>query len=408
MLNKLKKVYHFCLAWLGSVIYRNPSKDIFVLGVTGTKGKSTVIELINAIMESVGKRTAIISSVRFKIGAESRGNLTGMTMPGRFFIQKFLREAVDKECQYAFIEVTSQGVGQYRDCFINFNAGLLTNLQPEHIEAHGSFENYRSSKIKFFRNSGLYSSKRHKLFFINSAVKDKEMFAEAVAESGKVIFYDKKDLKKMKWKIKLLGNFNLENIAAAVSFARSQNIDWDIIKNTIENFDGVPGRLEFIQKYPFTVIIDYAHTPDSLEKVYETVRAYKEKENGRRLICVLGAAGGGRDVWKRPIMGQIASEYCDEIILTNEDPFDDDPYQIVEQIAAGVESCGRKDSCQIIIDRRAAIKKAVEISENGDVLIITGKGSEPFMHLDKGRRINWNERKIVREILNEKTIKVES
>src|SRR3989344_4054113 len=150
MLNNLRKIYHFSLAWIGSVIYKNPSWDIYVLGVTGTKGKSTVVEMINAIMEAAGKRTAIVSSVRFKIGSEIRENRTGMTMPGRFFIQKFLREAVDKDCQYAFIEVTSQGISQSRDRFINFDAGLITNLHPEHIESHGSFENYRRSKLSFF------------------------------------------------------------------------------------------------------------------------------------------------------------------------------------------------------------------------------------------------------------------
>ena len=236
MINKLRKIYHFSLAWVGSVIYRNPSKDIFVLGVTGTKGKSTVVEMINAIMEAAGKRTAIVSSVRFKVGSEIRENRTGMTMPGRFFIQRFLKEAVDKDCQYAFIEVTSQGVSQFRDRFINFDAGLITNLHPEHIEAHGSFENYRGSKISLFTNIGLHSEKKYKQFFINTGAKDHEMFADAASDFGKIIYYNKKDLEKMKWRIKLLGEFNLENIAAAISFCRSQNIDWDIIKNVIENW----------------------------------------------------------------------------------------------------------------------------------------------------------------------------
>ena len=314
MFGKLRRIYHFALAWLGSIIYRNPSKDIFVLGVTGTKGKSTVVELINAIMEGAGKRTAIISSVRFKIGADEKENRTGMTMPGRFFIQRFLRDAVNKDCQYAFIEVTSQGVLQFRDRFINFDNGLLTNLQPEHIEAHGSFENYRRSKINFFRNIGHFSGKANKAYFINSGARDNEMFADAVAGYGKTVFYNKSDLEKMKWKVKLLGDFNLENIAAAISFARSQGVDWETIKNVIENFDGVPGRLEFIQKVPFAIIIDYAHTPDSLEKVYQAVKKHiSSKKTKAKMICVLGCAGGGRDSWKRPVMGEIASRYCDEI-----------------------------------------------------------------------------------------------
>lgn len=407
MFNNLRKIYHFCLAWMGSVIYKNPSRDIFVLGVTGTKGKSTVVEMINAIMEAAGKRTAIVSSVRFKVGSEIKENRTGMTMPGRFFIQKFLREAADKDCQYAFIEVTSQGVSQFRDRFINFDAGLITNLHPEHIEAHGSFENYRGSKINFFTNIGLYSEKKHKQFFINTGAKDYEMFADAASDFGKIVFYNKKDLEKMKWRIKLLGEFNLENIAAAVSFCRSQNIDWDIIKNVIENFDGVPGRLEFVQKDPFSIIIDYAHTPDSLEKVYQAVKKnISSKRTKGKMICVLGCAGGGRDSWKRPVMGEIASKYCDEIVLTNEDPFDDDPEMIVEQIAGGVKNSSFNKKFKKIMDRKDAIREAIKMAKKNDVVIVTGKGSEPYMRLEKGKKISWSEREIIRGIVNELKIEI--
>ncbi|MHB9019857.1 MAG: Mur ligase family protein [Minisyncoccota bacterium] len=407
MVNNLRKIYHFYLAWIGSVIYKNPSKDIFVLGVTGTKGKSTVVEMINAVMEAAGKRTAIVSSVRFKVGSEIRENRTGMTMPGRFFIQKFLKEAVDKDCQYAFIEVTSQGVSQFRDRFINFDAGLITNLHPEHIEAHGSFENYRGSKINFFTNMGLYSEKKHKQFFINTGAKDYEMFADAASDFGKIIFYNKKDLEKMKWRIKLLGEFNLENIAAAVSFCRSQNIDWDIIKNVIENFDGVPGRLEFVQKDPFSIIIDYAHTPDSLEKVYQAVKKnISSKRTKGKMICVLGCAGGGRDSWKRPVMGEIASKYCDEIVLTNEDPFDDDPEMIIEQIAGGIKNSSYNKKFKNIIDRKDAIREAIKMAKKNDVVIVTGKGSEPYMRLEKGKKISWSEREIIRGIINELKIEI--
>lgn len=407
MFNKLKNFYHFCLAWIGSVIYKDPSRDIYVLGVTGTKGKSTVVEMINAIMEAAGKRTAIVSSVRFKVGSDRRENRTGMTMPGRFFIQKFLREAVDKDCQYAFIEVTSQGVSQSRDRFINFDAGLITNLHPEHIEAHGSFENYRRSKLNFFNHIGLYSQKKYKQFFINTGAKDYEMFADAASDLGKIVFYNKKDLEKMKWRIKLLGDFNLENIAAAVAFCRSQNVDWDIIKNVIENFDGVPGRLEFIQKDPFSIIIDYAHTPDSLEKVYQAVKKnIGSKRSKGRMICVLGCAGGGRDSWKRPVMGEIASKYCDEIVLTNEDPFDDDPNMIIEQIAKGVRSSSYNKRFKNILDRKDAIREAIKMAKKNDVVIVTGKGSEPYMRLENGKKISWSEREIIRGIINELKIEI--
>lgn len=407
MINKFKKIYHFCLAWLGSVIYRNPSKEIFVLGVTGTKGKSTVVELINAIMEAVGKRTAVVSSVRFKVGTENKENRTGMTMPGRFFIQKFLREAVDNDCKYAFVEVTSQGIAQYRDRFINFDAGLLTNLQPEHIEAHGSFENYRESKLNFFKNIGLFSSKAHKAFFINSDARDNEMFSEVVVGFGRTIYYNKKDLEKLKCKIKLLGDFNLENIVAAIAFARSQNVDWETIKNVIENFDGVPGRLEFVQKEPFAIIIDYAHTPDSLEKVYQAVKKNISSKRAKgKMICVLGCAGGGRDSWKRPVMGEIASRYCDGIVLTNEDPFDDDPEMIMGEIAEGIAQSSYNKKFKKILDRRDAIREAIKTAKKNDAVIVTGKGSEPYMRLQKGKKIPWSEREIIKTVINQLKIEI--
>ncbi|MDO8429985.1 MAG: UDP-N-acetylmuramyl-tripeptide synthetase [bacterium] len=402
---RLRSLYHYLLAWLGSLIYRNPSKEIFVLGVTGTKGKSTVLELINAILEAAGKKTALISSVRLKVDNFNRPNLTGMTMPGRFFIQRFMREAVEKDCDYILIEVTSQGILQHRHKFIDFNSALFTNLEAEHIEAHGSFENYRKSKSSFFENVAHNSHKNPKLFFINKDAKDHDYFFQVIKGFGHYLPYSRKDVSKIKIKTKLLGEFNLENIAAAVAFARARNIDWDTIKNSIESFDGVPGRLEFIQKIPFSVIIDYAHTPDSLEKVYQTLKSKKSKAGSQRLLCVLGAAGGGRDMWKRPVMGEIAAKYCDQIILTNEDPFDEDPGEILNQIEAGIMGDGRK-KVKKILDRKEAIRAAIKIAKKDDTVIITGKGSEPFMRVAGGKKISWNEREIVMKILNNERIEI--
>jgi len=399
----LRSIYHYLLAWLGNKIYRKPSEKLFVIGVTGTKGKSTVMELINAILEAAGRKTAIISSVRFKNDLLSVGNLTGMTMPGRFFIQRFLSEAANNGCHYAIIEVTSQGVLQHRHRFIEFDAAILTNLEPEHIEAHGSYENYRDSKIKFFRDVADYSGKDKINFFLNADARDKDYFIKAVAGRGKLILYQKEDVRKFKIKTKLLGEFNLENISAAIAFARSQSIDWETIRSAVENFAGVPGRLEFVQKIPFSVIIDYAHTPGSLEKVYQTLRKLVVRNKQQKLICVLGSAGGGRDVWKRPVMGGIAAKYCDQIILTNEDPFDENPEEILNQMESGI---AEKKSIQKIIDRKAAIKKAIQSAKKGDVVIITGKGSEPYLRVAGGKRIPWNEREIALKILNNERIEI--
>jgi len=403
----LRLTYHYLLAWLGSRFYKHPSRKLFVIGVTGTKGKSTVIELINAILETAGKKTAVISSVRFKNDILSLRNLTGMTMPGRFLLQKLLFEAVQNSCEYAIMEVTSQGILQYRHRFIDFDAAVLTNLEPEHIEAHGSYENYRDSKVRFFGDMAKYSNKSKKYFFINNDARDKEYFIKIIEGVGKIIFYQKEDAKKFKIRTKLLGEFNLENISAAIALARLQNIDWEIIREAIEKFNGVPGRLEFVQKIPFSVIIDYAHTPDSLEKVYKTLKGQRSQVKGHRLICVLGAAGGGRDVWKRPIMGEIASKYCDQIILTNEDPFDEDPSQILSQIKSGIiKTQFPLSKVSEIIDRKAAIRKAMQSAEKGDTVIITGKGSEPYLRGANGKLIPWNEREIALKILNNERIEI--
>ena len=403
MLNYLKNIYHYVLAWVGSVLYWFPSREIFVLGVTGTKGKSTTVELINEILEAAGKKTAMISSLRFKIGDQSIKNLSSNTMPGRFFIQRKLRQAVNAGCKYFLMEVTSQGIAQHRHRFIDFDAALYTNVKPEHIEAHGSFENYRDAKVSFFDYVAHHSKKPAKLFFVNEDDSSKSYFVHAVNGSGRVVYFSRnnfieKEMDKMKIADWFLNNFNLENAAAAAAFAKARDIDWQVIKKVLSKFDGIPGRLEEIQNHPFRVMIDYAHTPDSLEKVYEALSA------SQKLICVLGAAGGGRDKWKRPVMGKIAAEYCKAIVLTNEDPYDENPETILKEIESGFSQIPNP-KFQIlknywkILDRKEAIKKAISLAKAGDIVIITGKGSESWLHMAGGKKIAWDEKRVVEEIL---------
>ena len=408
--NAAKRVYHFVLAGLGAIIYRHPSRKLFVVGVTGTKGKSTTIELINAALEAAGWRTALSSSVRIKIADDSRVNDSGNTMSGRFFLQSFLHKAAKAGCRYALVEVTSEGARQYRHRFIDFDAAVFTNLHPEHIESHGSFEKYREAKLNFFRDVAKFSKKSPKRFFINSEDENAKYFMEA--SGGKAVGYSKKDLASYEFSPALMGDFNRENAAAAAAILEVMGISGGSIKGTIKNFHGVPGRMEFVKQKPFAVIVDYAHTPDSLENVYRTI---KEGLKPHNLICVLGAAGGGRDKWKRPKFGEIASQYCNKIILTNEDPFDENPSQILSQIKSGISNFSAKggsasggqfpiSNVYEIMDRWQAIKKAISLVENGDAVIITGKGSEPYIRVARGKRVPWSDRKVVEEVLADRKL----
>ena len=380
----LLNFYHLFLAWISSLIYKKPSHKLVVVGVTGTKGKSTVLELINAGLERAGEKTVLASSVRFKVGDESNTNSTGNTMPGRGFLQRLMKQGLDKGCKYALLEVVSEGIIQHRHRFIDFNAAVFVNIHPEHIESHGSFEKYRAAKVKFFEDVEKHNKSKAK-FFINQEDENANHFIEAVDKESVVLS------KKTNKPLSIPGEFNKENAGLAQAVLRELGISEKIIDGTFRHFEGVEGRMEKIQSDPFKVIVDYAHTPDSLEKVYETLKPKSEK-----LICILGAAGGGRDKWKRPELGKIADKYCDQIILTDEDPFDEDPNRILEEVEKGIST---QDKSHKLIDRYQAISKAISLAQKGDTVIITGKGSEPYIRVAKGKRIPWSDKEVVKEIL---------
>ncbi len=398
--------YHFGWALLGALIYKFPSKKIKVIGVTGTNGKSSVIALISKILQEDGFSVASMSSVEFKIKSRIWPNDLKMTMPGRTKIQSFIKKAVQSKCHYFILEVTSEGIKQYRHRFIDFNSAVFTNLTKEHIESHNGFENYKKAKGKLFKllkkggKSIINLDDNNADYFINFEAEEKWGYGLEKVKHGIDKLVQAKDyqfnrngshfkLGQIDFKLNLLGKFNLYNALAAISVCLTEGISLEEIKEGIEEVKGIPGRLEIVIKEPITVIIDYAHTPDALEKVYQTLR---ELFSGR-LIGVLGSAGGGRDKWKRPEMGQIAEKYLDRIILTNEDPYDENPEEIINQIAKGV----KEKEVEIIVDRKEAIRKALRLAQKEDIVIITGKGSEPWMVVEKGKKIPWNEREIVQE-----------
>ena len=398
--------YHLSLAFLGALIYGFPSKKLKVIGITGTKGKSTVVELTGVILEQAGYKIASLSSIKFKINKEEWSNKLKMTMPGRFRIQRFLRKAVKSGCRYAILEVTSEGILQHRQRFIDFDVALFTNLSPEHIERHGSFERYRQAKGKLFKqckkNHIINLDDESAEYFLEFKATKKCGYGLEVSSLHSVIAKNPQTLnnrikfsvKNTEFNLALSGKFNVYNSLAAICIGLSQGVDLEISKKALEKVKGIPGRMETVMEKPFKVIVDYAHTPDSLEKVYQTISNFQLPASS--LICVFGSCGGGRDKWKRPEMGKIAAKYCDKIILTNEDPYDEDPSRILSEIKSGIPDT-KYNILNIILDRRKAIKKALKAAKQEDTIIITGKGSEPWMCLANNKKIPWSDKEIIKQ-----------
>lgn len=402
--------YHLLLAFVAALWYRFPSQRLILIGVTGTNGKSTTCEMISRILSEAGHKTALLSSIHFQIGEKDERNTMKMTMPGRFFIQRFLRKAVDEGCRYAVLEVTSEGILQHRHRFLNFHTAVFTNISPEHIERHGSFENYIKAKGQLFERTKRvhvvngddekasfflqFPSQELFIYSTGSApiqappganviqARITEQQIQSAFSIGGILFH-----------LQLLGKFQALNALAAICTALSQGVSLEVCKKALEAIPGVPGRMEIVAKEPFLVIVDYAFTPAALEQVYQTFTP------SSRVVCLLGAAGGGRDAWKRPELGRIAASYCREVIVSNEDPYDEDPRQIMEQVAQGAREQGGA-SVEIIEDRREAIRKALSLAHEGDTVVITGKGSEDSIALKGGKKIPWDDRDVARQELS--------
>jgi UDP-N-acetylmuramoyl-L-alanyl-D-glutamate--2,6-diaminopimelate ligase len=395
----LQPAYHASLALLGAIRYGFPARSLIVIGVTGTKGKSSTLEYLNAIFEEAGYATALISTIRFKVGASSRPNKRRMTMPGRMFIQKTLREALKAGCTVAFIEMTSEGARQHRDLFLDMNALIFTNLSPEHIESHGSLENYINAKLSIATRLA-HSRKRPRIIVANADDEQGPKFLATPVErripfslaDAKPYVTDSKNgtfrFEGVDIRINFPGEFFIKNALAAGLLAREFGIGTETIKDAFSKLAVIPGRAEDVAAgRDFAVVIDYAHTPDSLEALYQ---AY----DGHRRICVMGATGGGRDHWKRPKMGAVAESYCDSIILTNEDPYDEDPDGIVRQLKDGMTK-----EPLIIMDRRLAIRHAIGMARPGDAILITGKGTDPSICGPDGTQLPWSDAAVAQEEL---------
>ncbi len=390
--------YHFAWALGSALWYGFPAKKLTVIGVTGTKGKSSVTEMLYSALTHAGHPTAVAGTIRFAIGNESRPNLYKMTLPGRFFIQKFLAEAVQKGATHAVIEITSEAVLQHRHLFLFLNALVFTNLQKEHIESHGSFEKYAKAKLAIGK-ALVRSPKRPRAVIANADnLHSIPFLALPVEEKIPFLYGDAKEVAlgpgtasfaygDVRFSLHLPGSFSVMNALAVIKTAHFLGVSLEKIRDALASLTRIPGRTERIEAgQDFEVVVDYAHTPDSLAALYA---AYPVRK-----ICVLGNTGGGRDKWKRPEMGRIADEQCAEVILTNEDPYDENPRSIVEEMAAGM-----KRKPQIIMDRREAICAALRAAQKGDAVLITGKGTDPFIMEARGKKTPWSDARVAREEL---------
>lgn len=391
-------IYHYALAFLGAVIYRFPSRKIKIVAVTGTKGKTSTVEFVNSILEEAGFITALAGTLRFKIRDDSKPNLFKMTTPGRFFTQRFLRQAVNNHCDYAVIEMSSEAAKQYRHKFVDFDALIFTNIAPEHIESHGSFEKYLEAKLSIAKALEK-SSKKNKIISANIDDKEGHKFLDinvekkapySLKDGEPIVCHDdgvKFVCEDVEIKSKLVGKFNIYNMLGAIAYARALGISMETIKTGLEKLTEIKGRAQKIKNdLGIDVLVDYAHTSDSLEALYST---FPDKKK----ICVLGSCGGGRDRWKRKKMALVAEKYCSEIILTDEDPYDDDPREIVDSLAIEIKNKKPK----IIMDRREAIAQSIKSAKPGDVVLITGKGTDPYIMRANGQKEVWSDAKVAEE-----------
>lgn len=424
-----KNKFHKVEAQVACIKYRNPSNKIKVIGVTGTKGKTSVCNMIASIFDAAGIKCAMETTINTKFGNElivhTQKN-RWVTTPPSSVIQGFLRKAVNSKCEYAIIEVTSQAIDQNRIFGIDFDVLVYTNLSHDHLDYHKTKENYLNAKMKVFRDNPKAKSVINMddpawnrfyslpavekfLYSVKKPIDHGVVARKILTSSDSVTFTAAHDDGQNIINLKIPGVFNVQNALAAYCVGLACEIDPEKIKHGLENISLISGRMEPIrvsQNQDFTVLVDYAHNPDSLKNVYETVRDGMKKSGGR-LIAVLGATGR-RDKTKRPLMGALAGGYADLVIFTNEDPYDEDPMQIIEEVSEGIhKGASKKHQWRLhrnywkVLDRAQAIKKAIREAGKNDVVVITGKGAEEVMAVGLSEFIPFSDRKIARSELEQ-------
>ncbi|MDO8572072.1 MAG: UDP-N-acetylmuramoyl-L-alanyl-D-glutamate--2,6-diaminopimelate ligase [bacterium] len=380
-------LWHRSRAVLAAVWYGFPAKKLTVIAVAGTKGKTSTAYFISHILDYLGVKNALVSTAALKMAGEEKMNTVKMTTPPADFLQKFLRQAVSRGCTHVVLEVSSHALEQYRTWGIPFSVAVLTNLMPDHLEYHGTAEHYQHSHKKlitpFLKKLILNGDDNNLSDFFNlpvakSIFKQSEEVAEKLRISG----------------VPMMSHFNASNILAAYYAVSALGFSHEKIMSALKTLHGAPGRLERIDEgQPFTVIVDYAHSVDSLTNFFEAIKP----EVKGNIIVVYGACGD-RDPSQRVKMGEVLDQCADSVVVTNDDPYSEDPEKISSQLKAGITSKKWNEYAWEILDRRGAIQKALSLAHEGDCVCILGKGAEQWQ-IFKDTKIPWDDRQVVRELL---------
>lgn len=393
----IKNVYHFGVAFMANVWFGWPTRKLTVIGVTGTDGKTTTVNLIYHILKSTGKNVSMISSIGAIIGGNQYDVGFHVTTPSSFALQRFIKKTLISKTEILVLEVTSHALDQYRVLGIPFAVGVLTNVTHEHLDYHKKFEKYVKTKAKLLQLA--------KIGILNRDDESYEIISKLKFETKKLITYgmDKNadvNPQTFPFETKLLGLFNKYNILAAIAATKVLGVSDESIKNAVQSFKLPIGRAEIVYQDDFTVMIDFAHTPNALEQILSSL----SEEVSGQIIHVFGSAGK-RDFSKRPKMGMVSDKYADIIVLTSEDPRGESVEKIMEEIASGIQNPERtqKGTLFKIADRQKAISEAIRMAKKGDLVLITGKSHEKSMNYGKGE-VPWSEHEAVAQALKFKNL----
>lgn len=415
----LVKDSRHALAVLSSHYHRYPSNELKLIGVTGTNGKTTTAHMIEAILQHAGNITGLMGNIGTKIGDTTfKTDINTQEPP---VLQANLRRMVDASCTYAVMEVTSQGLDAGRVLGCDFRTAVFTNVTQDHLDYHGTMDNYIAAKGLFFSRLGNQFSadpNACKFAVLNAddqaSVVFKKLTAAHILTYGIQADADVRaeDIRltaqgtafravtykgTIEMQMAMVGTFNIYNALAAITAALAEGLTLETIRDGLASLPGVPGRLEIVDEgQPFLVLVDYAHTPDGLDNVLRAVKAFA----ANKVITVFGC-GGDRDRTKRPIMGGISAEYSDYVIVTSDNPRTEDPTRILSDIEEGLrEKSYATDRYELLENRSAAILRSVTMAKPGDVVVIAGKGHETYQ-ITKDGTIHFDDREVAREAIRE-------